>query len=690
MKTIIAGGRNYNLSAQDIEELNRIKDKITEIVSGAANGADKDGEKWATINNIPVKSFKPDWAQYGKAAGFIRNKEMANYADALVIFPGGKGTENMYSEALKKGLKIYDFRKIKESFNEWLYNEGFGFDWSVLDKKELDKLFKNSSKQIELKLQTKKTIDFLSKKYPSIDSEEIKIVYKVLLGTYKPSFAQSKLTGILDGIKKQNQQKIQEFQNLLSSQSYKTYNIRSEIVRLDTELTNKGIAGLLYFSKDDKPYDLFRLDPSYKRESLKLLKPKGLLLTVKIFYAFELAPVRDPSIDKKIMQKLEDEETSNEGPYEFNHTNEKLKISADGWQNEWNNINKQIKEINKEILFQNQELKNFPTLFARSFGSIPKSIVDQNLDHVELMVAHFKTKGIDLNLNYPNNLTEEEFKEICARKNLPSIESLTFNTIVVYSFRRAKIEYKIDELNKRKKDLQTTKKRLSLRYFKPAHFVRQAKNTSKQNFNKSYRFGTIDSFLKEARAAFTKLIKNPITENQKMVRQNLIEQSVKIYTDKNPNKSFDLIVYPQSKLDASKTNLNRELAFEFSLKHRCPSIEIAKLPKEDFTIDEEGAKTYYKIKQWDDEKIDKTIEKLKKALEKAKKSGDIKTITKAEHNYRFFINMYSKEKLSTDLRGKKILVIDDNASSGSTIQQISDILVKNNPSSIDFFVPYLI
>jgi predicted Rossmann-fold nucleotide-binding protein len=47
---------------------------------------------------------------YGKGAGHRRNKQMANYADALAIFPGGRGSANMFEEATKKDLMIFDFR----------------------------------------------------------------------------------------------------------------------------------------------------------------------------------------------------------------------------------------------------------------------------------------------------------------------------------------------------------------------------------------------------------------------------------------------------------------------------------------------------------------------------------------------------------------------------------------------------
>jgi hypothetical protein len=110
MKVIIAGGRDFN----DFELL---KDKCdiylsqqsnVEIVSGTANGADKLGERYAKESNLKLTKFPADWDLYGRGAGPIRNKEMADYADSLVVFWDGKskGTENMIAEARKRGLSI--------------------------------------------------------------------------------------------------------------------------------------------------------------------------------------------------------------------------------------------------------------------------------------------------------------------------------------------------------------------------------------------------------------------------------------------------------------------------------------------------------------------------------------------------------------------------------------------------------
>ncbi len=101
MKVIIAGSReftDYNLLKEKVDYM-RTNGKfvIDEIVSGTARGADQLGEDYAANNDIPVKEFPADWNTHGKAAGHIRNKQMAEYADALIAVWDGKskGTKNM-------------------------------------------------------------------------------------------------------------------------------------------------------------------------------------------------------------------------------------------------------------------------------------------------------------------------------------------------------------------------------------------------------------------------------------------------------------------------------------------------------------------------------------------------------------------------------------------------------------------
>lgn len=55
-----------------------------------------------------MKRFPAKWKEYGKAAGFVRNSEMADYSDMLIAFWDGKskGTKNMIDNAKKKKVKV--------------------------------------------------------------------------------------------------------------------------------------------------------------------------------------------------------------------------------------------------------------------------------------------------------------------------------------------------------------------------------------------------------------------------------------------------------------------------------------------------------------------------------------------------------------------------------------------------------
>src|ERR1019366_1779683 len=97
MKIIVAGSRNI----RDIAEVNQaIADapfKITELVHGGCSGVDELAAIWAEAHNVPSTVFRADWDVFGKAAGPIRNRDMARYADALIAVWDGKsrGTRNM-------------------------------------------------------------------------------------------------------------------------------------------------------------------------------------------------------------------------------------------------------------------------------------------------------------------------------------------------------------------------------------------------------------------------------------------------------------------------------------------------------------------------------------------------------------------------------------------------------------------
>lgn len=118
MKIIVAGGRDfsdYNLLKKKLDyyiffgqDRDDPKYDTYEIVSGTANGADRLGERYAIENILKIKRFPADWDAHGKAAGYIRNEQMAQYADACVCFWDGKskGTKHMIDLAQKYNLKL--------------------------------------------------------------------------------------------------------------------------------------------------------------------------------------------------------------------------------------------------------------------------------------------------------------------------------------------------------------------------------------------------------------------------------------------------------------------------------------------------------------------------------------------------------------------------------------------------------
>ena len=109
-KVIIAGYRDFNDFNFLEEKLNEIltNNNNIEIVSGTARGVDQMGERYALKNNIPVKRFPANWDKYGKRAGYLRNDEMAKYADALIAFWNGtsRGTGHMIDLAKRNGLEV--------------------------------------------------------------------------------------------------------------------------------------------------------------------------------------------------------------------------------------------------------------------------------------------------------------------------------------------------------------------------------------------------------------------------------------------------------------------------------------------------------------------------------------------------------------------------------------------------------
>lgn len=109
MKVIIAGGRDYHNYDTLLEAIAESQLQISTVISGGAKGVDALGEQYAESMNMQLDVYHADWERHGRAAGPIRNRKMAENAEALIAIWDGKskGTKNMIETAEKLGLIVY-------------------------------------------------------------------------------------------------------------------------------------------------------------------------------------------------------------------------------------------------------------------------------------------------------------------------------------------------------------------------------------------------------------------------------------------------------------------------------------------------------------------------------------------------------------------------------------------------------
>lgn len=108
MRVLVCGSRHFNdysLLEKTLDELD-----ITEVIHGAARGADTLGGLYAERHKIPIRSFPADWNLHGKAAGPIRNTKMLveGKPELVVAFMAdeSRGTKNMVDQATKAGVEV--------------------------------------------------------------------------------------------------------------------------------------------------------------------------------------------------------------------------------------------------------------------------------------------------------------------------------------------------------------------------------------------------------------------------------------------------------------------------------------------------------------------------------------------------------------------------------------------------------
>ena len=106
MKVAIVGSR----SITNIELDRYVPEEVEEIVSGGAVGVDLCAAEYAKGKGLKLTEFLPQYERYGRAAPIVRNKEIVDHADRIIIFWNGSSRGTLfvikYAEKVGKPFEV--------------------------------------------------------------------------------------------------------------------------------------------------------------------------------------------------------------------------------------------------------------------------------------------------------------------------------------------------------------------------------------------------------------------------------------------------------------------------------------------------------------------------------------------------------------------------------------------------------
>ena len=114
MRVIVCGGREYDNGPMVLRTLADMH--ITALAHGGATGADELANIVAMTAGIPVTVYPAQWGEFRQAAGPIRNQRMLDEfkPDAVIAFPGGKGTADMVRRAKAAGVRVIEVEEARD------------------------------------------------------------------------------------------------------------------------------------------------------------------------------------------------------------------------------------------------------------------------------------------------------------------------------------------------------------------------------------------------------------------------------------------------------------------------------------------------------------------------------------------------------------------------------------------------
>lgn len=110
MRVIVCGGRDFAHRPLLDFTLDTLRHRygVDELAHGGASGADRLAGEWAASRGVPMRVFAADWRGDGRSAGPRRNQRMLERfkPDAVIAFPGGRGTADMVRRARQAGVPV--------------------------------------------------------------------------------------------------------------------------------------------------------------------------------------------------------------------------------------------------------------------------------------------------------------------------------------------------------------------------------------------------------------------------------------------------------------------------------------------------------------------------------------------------------------------------------------------------------
>lgn len=183
------------------------------------------------------------------------------------------------------------------------------------------------------------------------------------------------------------------------------------------------------------------------------------------------------------------------------------------------------------------------------------------------------------------------------------------------------------------------------------------------------------AFMRAVQLAFLKAIKHPETESSMELQDQIVDIAVNLFHRINPNKYYDMIVYPQS-----RSAFNLTIAQRLAKLYNAQSVSLNKIETPQINTND----LYLKY----GDKAPDALTRLKGQL--GYQTGT-KSIATVQSGAKQFLGMWDKPSVrNTKYKNKHILLVDDNTNTSATIQTMHHVLRRLGPRKIDAFVPLYI